>query len=137
MASNRKLGNEFESEFCEMLYSHGYWTHNMAQNQAGQPADVIAVKNKKAYLIDCKVCANDRFQFSRMESNQRMAMKLWKDCGNGKGWFALRLSDGKVYMIDFELMFALGMNRASMGRDLIEQHGTPLEKWIEYENMRF
>ena len=40
-------------------------------------------------------------------------------------------------MIDFELMFALGMNRASMGRDLIEQHGTPLEKWIEYENMRF
>ena len=40
MATNRKLGNTFEAEFCEALYAEGFWVHNMAQNQAGQPADV-------------------------------------------------------------------------------------------------
>lgn len=55
MATNRKIGNSFETEFCELLFQHGFWCHNMAQNAAGQPADVIAVKGKTAYLIDCKV----------------------------------------------------------------------------------
>ena len=53
MATNRKIGNTFETEFCELLFQRGFWCHNMAQNAAGQPADVIAVKNKTAYLIDC------------------------------------------------------------------------------------
>ena len=43
MGTNRKLGNTFESEFCEMLYEKGFWVHNMAQNQAGQPADVTSL----------------------------------------------------------------------------------------------
>lgn len=51
MATNRKIGNSFETEFCELLFQHGFWCHNMAQNAAGQPADVIAVKGKTAYLI--------------------------------------------------------------------------------------
>lgn len=59
--TNKKLGNDFEKELCEMLSEWGYWCHNMAQNAAGQPADVIAVKGKTAYLIDCKVCSNNRF----------------------------------------------------------------------------
>ena len=60
MATNRKIGNSFETEFCELLFQYGFWCHNIAQNAAGQPADVIAVKNKTAYLIDCKVCSNNR-----------------------------------------------------------------------------
>lgn len=40
--SNKKNGNYFEEEFCELLALHGFWAHNMAQNQGGQPADVIA-----------------------------------------------------------------------------------------------
>ena len=55
MASNRKTGTTFESELCEILSQNGFWAHNLAQNSAGQPADVIAVRNKTAYLIDCKV----------------------------------------------------------------------------------
>lgn len=42
--NNRKTGNSFEAEFCDLLFQHGYWVHNLAQNAAGQPADVIAVK---------------------------------------------------------------------------------------------
>ena len=41
--NNKKNGNHFEEEFCELLALHGFWAHNMAQNQVGQPADVIAI----------------------------------------------------------------------------------------------
>ena len=51
---NRTVGNQFEEELCGLLAEHGWWAHNMAQNQTGQPADVIAVKNNIAVLIDCK-----------------------------------------------------------------------------------
>lgn len=131
MATNRKLGNTFESEFCEMLFNKGYWVHNMAQNQAGQPADVIAVKNGKSFLIDCKVCENDTFPFSRIESNQHTAMRLWHDSGNGYGWFALKLSDGEVYMINHDLMIALSINQSSINRDLIIHYGLALEGWLK------
>ena len=90
--TNKKLGNSFEAEFCEVLAGSGYWVHNLAQNQAGQPADVIAVKDGKAYLIDCKVCSTAAgFKFSRIEDNQELSMQLWETCGNGTGWFALKL----------------------------------------------
>lgn len=131
MATNRKMGNSFELEFSELLFEKGFWVHCMTQNQAGQPADVIAVKNGKAYLIDCKVCVNDVFPFSRIEGNQHTAMRLWRDSGNGYGLFALQLSDKRIYMIDHELMIALSINQASIGEDLITHYGLPLERWVE------
>lgn len=75
--SNKKLGNDFESEFCKILSEHGYWCHNMAQNAAGQPADVIAVKDTIAYLIDCKVCSNDKFHSVESKTTRNWQ---WK-CG--------------------------------------------------------
>jgi len=128
--SNKKLGNDFETQFCEILFEKGFWCHNLAQNQVGQPADVLAVRNGKAYLIDCKVCINDTFPFSRIESNQHTAMTLWKQSGNGYGWFALRLSDNSVYMIDHDLMIALLLNQSSINRVLITHYGMPLDKWL-------
>ncbi len=129
--TNKKLGNDFESQFCEILFQEGFWTHNLAQNQAGQPADVLAVRNGKAYLIDCKVCVNDTFPFSRIESNQHTAMTLWKQSGNDYGWFALRLNDNSVYMIYHDLMIALSLNQSSINRDLITHYGMPLERWLD------
>lgn len=82
MATNKKLGNTFEAELCEILFKHGFWSHNLAQNAAGQPADVIAVKHKTPYLIDCKVCSRGKFPLSRVEENQHLSMELWKMCGN-------------------------------------------------------
>lgn len=130
MASNKKTGNAFETELCEHLYGKGFWVLNVTQNSAGQPADVIAVKNQRAYLIDCKVCESDRFPFTRIESNQHTAMTLWKQCGNGEGMFALELSDGEIYMFAHDLMTALAIGQASIGRDMIEHYGTPLERWV-------
>jgi Holliday junction resolvase len=66
--SNRSLGNRFETELSEILSAYGFWVHQLSQNSAGQPANVIAVKNGKAYLIDFKVCSTDKgYALDRME----------------------------------------------------------------------
>ena len=81
-AVNRTVGVRFENDLCDLLAECGWWAHNLAQNQTGQPADVIAVKNNIAVLIDCKDCENNRFPLSRIECNQEGAMTLWEQRGN-------------------------------------------------------
>lgn len=128
--SNRKIGNSFEQEFAEFLSAHGFWTHVIAQRSEGQPADIIAVKNKKAYLIDCKVCSTDKgFNLSRMEENQDLAMELWKDCGNGEGWFAVKLSD-QVYMIPHFTMKACRNQQSTMTPNDVFECGKKVELWL-------
>lgn len=126
------MGNAFEREFCNFLFEKGYWVHNMAQNQAGQPADIIAVAGKVAYLIDCKVCSDDKFPLSRVEENQDFAMSLWYECGNGHGWFALKLSDERVYMISHYVidLFRKQGTKVLSTRD-ITTCGVRLDKWLE------
>lgn len=130
MATNKKIGNTFEAEFCEMMFEHGFWVHNMAMNQAGQPADVIAVKNHKAFLIDCKVCTNMNFPLSRIEENQHLSMELWKDSGNGEGWFALKI-EGHVFMIPHFTMKALSHEKATLTFNDITEYGTLFDKWVK------
>ena len=129
--NNKKLGNSFESELCEILYKHGFWTHNMAQNAAGQPADVIAVKDREAFLIDCKVCSQDKFQYSRIEENQDLSMSLWNECGNGVGWFALKFNSD-TYMVDREAIRVCSERHPAMTAELAEMYGYPLEDWLVY-----
>ena len=45
MNTNKKHGNEFEREFCQLLSQKGFWVLNIPQYSAGQPSDVIAVKD--------------------------------------------------------------------------------------------
>jgi Holliday junction resolvase len=126
---NKKLGNHFEAELCETLADEGFWCHNLAQNSDGQPADVIAVKDGQAYLIDCKVCSRGRFQFDRIEDNQRYSMELWRECGNGEGLFALSFS-GQIYMVGIESMWNCRNRHASMTEELAAAYGCPLGEWL-------
>lgn len=128
--SNRALGNSFESELCDILYGYGFWTHNLAQNKAGQPADVLAAKNGKAYLIDAKVCSDGKFPLSRVEDNQELAMTLWKECGNGEGWFALKVNE-KIFMIPFFTIKAYMNAQSSLSTAEIYECGMPLERWVK------
>ena len=130
MPTNRKIGNSFEAEFCEMLFKHGFWCHNMAQNSAGQPADVIAVKDQRAYLIDCKVCSKNRFPLERVEENQHFAMETWKICGNGDGWFALRV-ENEVLMLSHDILVKLSYEKWALNLKEIREYGIPLERWLE------
>ena len=127
--SNKKLGNSFETEFAEILSNEGYWVHLLSQNAAGQPADVIAIRDGEAYLIDCKVCSQGKFLFSRIEDNQESAMELWRDCGNGVGWFALKFDD-EIFMVDMTAMRDARDCRSAMTQEAAELYGYTLEDWL-------
>ena len=128
--NNKRLGNSFEAEFCEILFENGFWTHNLAQNASGQPADVIAARNGKTYLIDCKVCSVRGFALSRMEENQDLSMELWKDTGNGEGWFAVLIGE-QIVMIPHFTVKALRAAQSHMNELELREYGTPLEKWLK------
>ena len=129
--TNRKLGNGFEQELCEKLSECGFWVHCMTQNKAGQPADIIAVKDKRAYLIDAKVVSSSRgFALSRVEENQDLAMEVWKSKGNGQGWFALKLND-EIYMIPHLCMTSYMARKSSLTIEDIKLLGKSLEMWVK------
>lgn len=131
---NKITGNRFERELCERLSAKGFWAHNLAQTSAGQPADVIAVQNGVAFLIDCKVCESNRFRLSRIEENQENAMTLWEACGNTPGLFALKLNTGEIWMWAIGMLLARrAIGVASIGVDEIREYGVPLDQWIEGE----
>lgn len=129
--TNRTVGAGFEDELCMLLAEHGYWAHNMAQNQVGQPADVIAAKDNIAVLIDCKVCSDDRFPLSRIEGNQEGAMTMWETRGNAYCYFAMKLTSGKIYMVHFDDLCML----EQLGVKSITEAEFPkyptLEEWVK------
>ena len=127
--NNKQAGNEFEREFCEILSKDGFWSHFMGGSKNGQPADIIAVRNERAYLIDTKDCQNDRFVLSRIENNQDMAMRYWEMCGNNQGIFALNTSKG-VYMLRYGIVQVLEIaGIKSLNMQAIENYCTPYEEW--------
>ena len=128
--SNRAVGNAFEQEFSELLYAYGFWVHRLTQDNAGQPADVIAVRNKTAYLIDCKDCSAKGFDLRRVEENQISAMQLWNDCGNGQGWFALKVPTGDIYMLPLFVVMAYKGRQSSLSFAEIHELGKPIEVWV-------
>lgn len=130
MANNKKIGNDFESELCRTLYNHGFWAYNTVNKTGGQPADIIAARNDVPYLIDAKVCTNDEFPTKRIEENQKNSMLLFDRCGNKRHDFALKLSDGSVYMCDGLTLLMIRQEKKTLKRTDIMQIGIPLDKWI-------
>ena len=128
--NNKKIGNEFEVELCELLSQKGFWCHMLNANKAGQPADILAVRNKIAYLIDAKVCSSKGFALSRVEENQELAMTLWEECGNGQGWFAFKIPTGEIYMIPHICIKAYKQVKSSISFSEMHEIAKPLEKWV-------
>ena len=130
---NRSNGGRFEQELAEILGTHKFWCHVLQQNKAGQPADIIAVKGKFHTLIDCKVVSdNNGFEFSRVEENQRLAMKKFQRCGNELCYFAIRLPDESIHLVSLERILIL----ASRGQhrltdDEIRTQIWSLNAWLE------
>lgn len=130
MVSNKKSGNDFETAFAQTLANNGYWVHGIASKCNGQPADVVAVKDSRPYLIDCKVCVNDVFALRRIELNQHLAAKKWRNCGNGEYWFALKTSEG-VYIMSYTNLARYDKSgRASVNLEQIKTFGCRLEDWM-------
>ena len=132
--TNKSIGNDFENELAQSLFNEGFWVHVIAQRPEGQPADIIAAKDGKTFLIDCKVCSDDRFSLDRVEDNQSASMTYWKITGNGVGWFALKTSEG-VYFIphnSLEGLFIVNtfLGKRSLNLTDIKRVGFELEEWL-------
>lgn len=128
---NRRVGTGFEKQLCMSLSGYGFWAHNLAQNSQGQPFDIIAARNGKSYPIDCKDCAKDIFKMERIEENQSSAMFLWRETGNGEGWFALRMANGAVYFLPFSKLESLSLLKTVLSASEIRQFGVPLGEWVK------
>ena len=127
---NKKLGNDFEQELCQILSDAGYWVHNFANRKNGQPADIIAVKNGKAYLIDAKECTREIFPLKRMEYNQELSMCLWIECGNIEPYFALKARN-EIYMVDYTtVMDLIRKGKKQLNLEDMNKYGTRLATWL-------
>ena len=129
--NNKKLGNKFEKDLCELLAIKGFWAYNFPNKIAGQPADIIASRLGCPCLIDCKECTNDTFDTVRVEENQKNAMLLWEYRGNGDGYFALKLSDGSIYMINHNIMLSAREKQRTLNRSTIIKIGMPFDDWVK------
>jgi len=131
--NNNQLGREFEIELSRMLFDRHYWVHRLNANKSGQPADIIAVRNGKAWLIDCKHCVGPVFRLDRVEPNQQSAMDLWELSGNGQGWFALRFDGEGIYMVPHisvkQAKYSGGVLSLSDIRAF--HYGCTLDAWLE------
>lgn len=103
LKSNKKIGNEFEKELANILVSKGYWVTllNPKTHIGSQPADLIAVKDNKATLIDCKTCKTHLFPISRIEENQWLAYEKYKKCGNTDYVLAIKYLE-VIYIIPID-----------------------------------
>ena len=130
MRNNKYLGNKFEKELSEILYDAGYWVHLLNQNKNGQPADIIAVKNGKSYLIDAKVCMYEVFPFRRIEDNQHLSMDMWIECGNVTPYFALKARN-EIYMVSYEFIKELAkQGKKQLNLEDMNKYGVRLAIWL-------
>ena len=130
MKSNRAVGNSFEQELCELLFLYGFWSHNLKQDHSGQPADIIAVRNRCAHLIDCKNCEGDKFDLRRIEENQITSMDLWQECGNGCGWSAIKIKD-EIRMIAKQAILDFAKHYNSIASEVIREYSLSFETWVK------
>lgn len=127
---NKKLGNDFEQELCEIFADAGYWVHNFANRKNGQPADIIAVKSGGAYLIDAKVCMYEVFPFRRIEENQHLSMDMWIECENIEPYFALKARN-EIYMVSYvAIKDLMRKGKKQLNLEDMNKYGTRLATWL-------
>ena len=129
---NRTTGGRFEQELSHILAENGFWVHVMQQNKAGQPADLIAVKGRFHTLIDCKVCDGGIFPFERIEENQRSAMKMFLRKTGELCYFALKLPDGEIRMVNLSRLETIqNRGKQRLSAEDIKKETWSLETWLQ------
>lgn len=133
--NNKAAGTKFEQEFAVMLADSWFWVHLFQDNKNGQPCDVIAAKNGKTYLFDCKDCQKGIFPLSRMEENQYNAMYLFELTGNSRGMFAIRFPSEEVYLVEYQIIKDLReQGIRQIGREECRRYGKAFADWMFERN---
>lgn len=106
LKSNKKLGNDFEKEFAQILANEGYWALLVTPKGYvnSQPMDIIATKNNIFYGFECKTLHSryKRFSLNRLEENQRQAFKKLKKIGTNNYFLVIKYNNETIYLIPFE-----------------------------------
>lgn len=70
-------GNQLEIYAVHTLSNNGWWALRIPRNHSGaQPFDIIAVKGERVLALDCKACADLKFDIKRVEDNQWTAFEV-------------------------------------------------------------
>lgn len=118
-------GRNLETEVVENLLTHSFWAMMVTSTVGGQPFDIIACKNGRGFAIECKeLVSSEKFGQSRIEDNQRFAFQVWADCGNDEGWFAFKMDDGTIWMIQAKEVLSWDTPQT------VRNHGLSLEDWL-------
>lgn len=105
--NNKRLGTEFEREVVTLLSKRGYWVHFITPDSKGsQPFDIIASKDDRPIVADCKTSSKKWFSISRLEENQIMAFELWFRTGNNYAFVFIKYNE-KVYRIPYRMLEGL------------------------------
>lgn len=103
--NNKIIGNKFENDVAKKLSSLGFWVAPFPGNNHtnSQPADLIACTEDSPALIDCKTLKNKNglFPLNRIEENQRLCYKRWKECGNQE-YYLVILWNNDVYFVSLD-----------------------------------
>ena len=103
---SQENGKKFETQLCWWLRKNGYYPEYHEKSASGsQNGDITAIRNNIAYKIECKNLQNStgRFPLSRVEANQTLSYKAFKECGNSNYILAIRWGDN-VFFLDFGLL---------------------------------
>ena len=74
MKSNvKKIGNQTEKDFANLMFNKGWWVHILNDKVNGQPFDIIMAKNSAVWFLDVKnVSGKNYFLHNRIEPNQKI-----------------------------------------------------------------
>ena len=104
MASRKKIGNDAEKEFTNLMFKNGWWAHIFADKVAGQPFDIVISKDNTAWFFDAKnIKDKDYLLHSRIEENQHNSFKMLVKRGTDRCGFACKFDDG-WYLIKYNKM---------------------------------
>lgn len=100
------VGKQFEEDLCEFFAKIDFYAiYNNRNNSGAQPFDILVIERNQAYAYECKNLENKNglFPISRVEENQLLAYKRFKECGNNNMYLAILWNDN-VYFINFDLL---------------------------------
>lgn len=94
------IGREFEKKIIHDLKQRGWWTYLTPNTISGQPFDIIAISDGTGIAIEVKHVKEYRFNLSRIEANQRIAIQDFTEKGNDA--FFVFGHDDIIYIADAE-----------------------------------
>lgn len=73
--TNIKTGTQAEEAVAKYISKKGFWVGDFNKGSSGsQPFDQIALTHNVTLAYDVKHCAENRFDFTRVEENQRLSL---------------------------------------------------------------